>query len=254
MALRGSADVASLLVDGYNILGTVTQLTDKQMALTEETHALGDAYVENSYVGVRRAELTQEGFYDDAAASVNAALSTGPGNSSRVLTYQDCGTATGAPFKGLTAVQVDWEVQAARAALTKAKASYLSNGRWDNGQVLYTHKASAGTSAETGGGVQRRDSAGALSTVSSTGGGAGYLQVTAFTSGAGATGALVRIQDSSDNITFADLIAFTIATAAPFAQRIETLATGVEAYVRANTSFQGGASASLTAFVGFARY
>ena len=253
MVVRGAADVSFLLVDGYDILGTVTELNDKQYALTEETHALGDAYVENSFVGIRRAEITQQGFYDDAAGSVHAALATGPGNSSRVLCYGPEGTATGANFKGMVAVQVDYSVEPGRAVLHKANAMYHTNGRFDQGKILYTHKASAGTSAETGNAVQRVDASGVASTVSSTGGGAGYFQLSAFTSGALATAIQSRIQHSSDNITYADLITFTSATAAPFAQRA-TVAGGVEAFLRMASSFQGGASAQMTGFWGFARY
>lgn len=261
MVVRGAADVASLLVDGRDILGTVTQLNDKQFALTEETHALGDAYVEHSFTGVRRAEITQEGFYDDAANSAHAALGQhttgstvlGPGNSTRVLTYQAEGTATGANFKGMTAVQIDYAVEPGRAVFHKAKATYWSNGRFDQGKVLQTFRATAGTSAEVGAAVQRVDASGGAVTTSTTGGGAGYFQMSAFTSAALATAVQSRIQHSSDNITYADLITFTSATAAPFAQRA-TVSGGVEAYLRANTSYQGGASATITAFWGFARY
>lgn len=40
------------------------------LAETEESHALGDAWVENFYTGLRRVSpITISGFYDDAAAS-----------------------------------------------------------------------------------------------------------------------------------------------------------------------------------------
>lgn len=253
MAVRGAADVAFLLVDGYDILGTVTQLNDKQQALTERTDALGDLWEEHTFVGIRTAEITQEGFYDDAAGSVHAALSSGPGNSSRVLCYGPDGTTTGAYFKGLTAVQVDYEVDFRRAELHKARATYKSNGRFDNGRVLFSQAALNGTSQHLGNTVQRVDASGAAATTSTTGGGAGYLQLVSFTSAALATGVRARIQHSSDNAVWADLITFTVATASPFAQRVETT-VGIEAYTRMATSYQGGASAQATIFCGLARY
>ncbi len=248
MTVRGSADVASLIIDGIDILGTVTEITDKVSALTEETHTLGDAWVENKFVGVRRFEITQSGFYDDAALSAHAALSTGPGNSSRVLTYQPAGTATGAPFKGMSAVQVDYSVEMSRGALHKAVASYLGGAaaRSDEGKVLWTLKALGADSSTAGGSIDN--------TVSSSFGGAGYFQLTAFTSGALATAVLARVQHSSDNVTFADLISFTAATAAPVGQRIALGSTVVvERYTRMATSYTGGSSAQATMFVGFAR-
>lgn len=251
MALRGSADVAALLVDGYNILGTVTQITDKQMGKTERTDGLGDAWEEHTFTGVREAEITQEGFYDDAANSAHAALSSGPGNSSRILVYCPEGTATGQNFKGMRAVQVDYDVQAERGMLHKAKAIYKANGRFDQGVILYTHKPTAGTSAEVGNVVSATNPT-HPTTVSSTGGGVGLLQLSAFTSAALATGVRARVQHSSDDVTYADLITFTVATAAPFAERVETTAV-VESHLRMATSYQGGASAQATLFVGFAR-
>ena len=81
------------------------------------------------------------------------------------------------------------------------------------------------------------------------------MQLVSFTSGALATGVRTRVQHSSDDITYADLVTFTVATAAPFAQRA-TVASGtaIEAYLRMATSYQGGATAQATMFVGFARY
>lgn len=255
MTVRGAADVASLLVDGYDILGTVTEIEDKQYAVTEQTNALGDAWEEHSFVGIRRAEITQRGFYDDAAGSVHAALATGPGNSSRVLTYQPAGTATGSNFKGMTAVQVDYAVEPGKGVLHKANAMYHSNGRFDEGKVLWTYGAAAGDSATASPSIQRRDAQGATIATSSTNGGAAYFQLTAFTSGANATGVRSRIQHSSDDVTFADLVTFTIATAAPFAQRaVVATGTAIECFLRMASSFQGGSSAQMTGFWGFARY
>ena len=73
MAIRGSADVAFFLLGGYDILGTITQIDDRAEALLEETHALGDAWREQSFVGVRQSEISQDGFYDDVMDSVRYA-------------------------------------------------------------------------------------------------------------------------------------------------------------------------------------
>jgi hypothetical protein len=44
-------------------------------ALTQESHAFGDAWVEHLYTGVRRVnEITLSGYYDDAAATGPHAL------------------------------------------------------------------------------------------------------------------------------------------------------------------------------------
>lgn len=66
-----------------------------------------------------------------------------------------------------------------------------------------------------------------------------YLQVTALTG----TDATVKIQDSADNITFADVagLTFTQVTAAPATQRLATVNTAtIRRYVRASTVTTGG--------------
>ena len=245
MAIRGSADVSFFLVGGFDILGYQTQIEDAHEALLEESHTLGDAWREQSYVGVRQADFSQDGFYDDAVNANHDALSTGPGVS-RVLCYGPAGTATGAPFTGYAgAMQIRYERIVSRAALHKARATYRGSGRVDEGKVLWTHKATT-TSSTNSGPIDN--------TASTTGGGAGYFQLSAYASAVLSTSVLARVQHSSDNITYADLISFTAATAAPTAQRVETTAV-VERYVRMAASYGGGAApATAVMFVGFARY
>lgn len=244
MSIRGSADVAFFLLGGYDILGYQTEISDAHEALLEESHTLGDAWREQSYVGVRQADFSQDGFYDDAVNANHDALSTGPGVS-RVLCYGPAGTATGAPFTGYAgAMQVDYDRIVSRGALHKARATYRGSGRVDEGKILWTHKGTNTSSTNSG----------AIDTSVSTTGGVGYFQLSSFTSAALATGVLARVQHSSDNVTFADLISFTAAAAAPTAQRIETTAV-VERWLRMAASYQGGAApATAVLFVGFARY
>ena len=247
MAIRGSADVAFFLVGGFDILGYQTQIDDAHEALIEESHTLGDSWREQSYVGVRQADFSQDGFYDDVAAGNHEALSTGPGIS-RVLCYGQAGTATGAPFTGYAgAMQIRYERIVARGVLHKARATYRGSGVVDVGKILWTHKGTA-TSSTNAGPIDN--------TVSTTLGGAGFFQLSAFASAALATAVLARVQHSSDNITYADLVSFAAATAAPTAQRSQLgAAVTVERYVRMAASYQGGAApTTATMFVGFARY
>lgn len=247
MTVRGAADVAFLLYGGYDVLGDVTQIADSHEALIEETHALGDAWRKQAFVGVAQSEITQDGFYNDAVNGVHERLSTGPGVA-QVLCYGAAGTATGAEFVGYSGMQVNYKRMVSRGALHKAQATYRGSGKVDTGKILWTHKALTATSATNSGSIDN--------TVSSTRGGAGYFQLSNFAGAVNATAVLARVQHSSDNITFADLISFTAATAAPAAQRSELGSTVVvERYVRMATSYQGGAApASAAMFVGFARY
>lgn len=84
-------------------------------------------------------------------------------------------------------------------------------------------------------------------------GGAGYLQVTALTLG-GYTNVDIRLRDSDDDVTYADLGTFTAVAAAPTAERIE-VAGAVERYLAVSYDFTGaGSGASITFLAGFARF
>lgn len=240
MTKRGSGDIAFFLVGGYDVLGTMTKFDDNAEALTEEVTVLGNTWRQHAYVGVRNAEITQEGFYDDAAGSVHDMLSTGPGVS-RVLCYGVAGTATGAAFVGYSgAMQVHYERQVELEKLTKAKASYRTNGPVDNGKIVRTYKAAGATGASTGT---------PLDNAASSTGGAGYLQYNAT-----AGEANIRIMDSADNITYSALFTFT-KTASGFGAERLTTTGAIQRYTAADvtTATATGSIGALNYFVGIAR-
>lgn len=77
MAQRGF-DVTKVTVStasGSTVAVALTQYVDtisafKINGITQETHTMGDSWVENSFVGVRSGDdITLGGFYDDATAS-----------------------------------------------------------------------------------------------------------------------------------------------------------------------------------------
>lgn len=244
MPRYSSADVGFLLVSGRNILGQTTQLQDAREAIIEETTVLGSTWEQQSYVGVRRYELSQQGFFDDAVDGANDALIT-PG-SSKVLSFALEGNAVGKKFVGTPALQVSYERLIERAALHKANASYANEGGHEEGVILHALGAETGASGNTEGASSQ--DAGALS----SNGGAGYLQVTSLTLG-GYTNFAVKVRHSSDDVTYADLVTFTAVTAAPNGQRVAVTGT-VNRHLAHSWAFTGaGAGQSATYFVGFAR-
>ena len=210
MTVRGAADVAFFQVGGFELLGSVTNFTDKSEAVLVESHALGDAWKEQTFAGVRAAEITQDGFYDDAVDGAHAALSTGPGVG-RVLVYGLEGTATGAGVVCWSnAMEVNYQRIAARDDLVRAKAVYRSNGPVESGKLLRTYKPTGASGATTGGssGVDNGASTPAYTTAVAVGGGAGYFSWNATANVEGN----FRILDSADNLTFATLLTFTKTT------------------------------------------
>lgn len=240
MAVRSSKDVAFLLIGGLDVLGAQTELSDDRMALIERTDTLGDLWEEYSFVGVRRAELTQTGFFDDAARGNNVALTTGPGVS-RVLAWAIAGTATGAEFEGWAgAVEVNFEVIAQRGGLTKANARYVGNGPVELGRTVRAYGSVAATGATTGTPLDN----GASST-----GVAGYL---AYNAAAGE--ANIRLLDSPDNITYATLLTFAKAASGAGAERLTTTGAA-QRYIAADvtTASATGSIAQLNYFMGIVR-
>lgn len=245
MAKYGSDQVAFLLIDGYSLLGTVTQFSDGKEALTEETHTLGDAWVENEPVGLKKAELSQSGFYDDASLASNAALVTGYGVS-RVACYGVAGNVKGRKMTGFQgAMQTTFKRVMTRGELHKCDASYLGNGQVDEGVLLHEHAAETSATGNT-------EASSVDNAASSAAGAIGYLQVSALALG-GYTNVVVKVRHSADNVTFADLITFTAVTAAPAAERA-TVAGTINRYTAASWAFGGaGSGQSVTFAVGLAR-
>lgn len=190
----GSDQVAFFLISGLDVVGCLTEFEDKREARTEETHTLGDSWVEHTAVGARQSEITQSGFYDDAAGSIHDALSSGPGATS-VLCFGLEGTATGAAFSGYSqGVQVDYQRQAERDALTKAKATYRAAGPVEEGKVLVSWSKPGST------GIKGKVDLGASSTGLSA-----YLQWAAASGEAN-----IRIMNSaSGGTSWQELMVFT---------------------------------------------
>lgn len=141
----GSDDVGFFLVDGYDVLGYTTQVEPLIEAMIEETHALGDAWVEQTFVGLRKASFSQQGFYDDAAGASNEALVSKEGTS-RILCIGLEGNTIGKKFIGFNgAMQAKYERQASRGALHKANASYEGDGQVDEGVILHGQTAETAT-------------------------------------------------------------------------------------------------------------
>lgn len=244
MAKYGSADVAFLLVGGYSLLGVTTTLVDTREAVLEDTTALGDSWANSAYTGLRRADFSQEGFFDDAVNGVHAALNEQQG-SARVLCFGVEGNSKGRAFVGFAgALQAKYTRAASRGELHKANAEYRGSGVVEEGTILHelATEAAAGNT----------EAAAVDNAASSANGGGAYLQVTSLTLG-GYTNLAVTVRHSADNVTFVDKASFAAVTAAPIAERL-ALAGAINRYVAVAWSFSGvGSNPSATFLAGVSR-
>ncbi|MEU3527567.1 hypothetical protein AB0E62_27475 [Streptomyces sp. NPDC038707] len=147
-----------------------------------------------------------------------------------IMTY--CrGTSLGDPAASLVAKQTNYDPTRGDDGMLTFSVSAQSNGYGIEWGRQLTAGLRTDTAATTGTSI---DTAAAASF-----GGQAYLHVTAFTG----TDVTIKIQDSADNSTFADVasFAFTQVTAAPTSERIALGNTAtLRRYLRVSTATTGG--------------
>lgn len=237
MAKYGSGSVGWFLVDGYDLKGVQTDFSCDVEGLFEETTALGDTWQAHTPTGIRRADMAQNGWFDDDSASVNAALNSLQ-TTSRIVGFSLAGNTIGQKATGIQgAYGSKWTRKLERGGLVKASATYTVSGQVDEGvilQSLATQTADWNT-----------ESTSVDNAASSSGGWVAYLWVKSLTLG-GHTGLAIKIRDSADNASWADLSsgAFTTVTTAPTAQRISAASGTVRRYTAISADFTGAGSPS----------
>jgi hypothetical protein len=238
MAKRGSADFGFLLVGGYSLLASeVFDVSLSAEAVTEESHGLGKSWAEHLATGLKRVTFSQSGLFDDDAAGVAVAM-VGQNMVSRIVALTFEGNVLGRAFVGLAgAFGAVVERVSQRGALHRLNVTYTVTGTKDEGVIL--EPDSARTVSWTGAAVDNA--------VLTSNGGAGHLQVTAYS---GLTGVVAKVQHSVDNSVWVDLVTFTNVTSAPNAQRIAVSGT-VNRWLRSIGTVTG--TGSITVMSGFAR-
>lgn len=241
---RYSSKDAVLLVDGYNVLGEMTELTHAVEALTEEITGLGDVWEEHEYTGIQRSDISQNGFYSDTALSVNEAFNGKQGDS-RVLCLGLEGNTAGKSFVGMSgALETRLERIASVNGLHKANVGYVVDGQSGSGKILLalSEKTADGNteSAPVDNGAQ------------TTGGANLFLQVTSLDLD-GHDALSVSVKSSTDGVSWSTLDTFTAVTAAPDAEM--KLKTGtIPRYLSVAWDFTGtGSYPYATFFVGAVR-
>lgn len=233
---------AFVLVGGRSLLGAKPKtLSYKIAARHEEATGVGDTVMSTLPTGVRAVSLEQGGAFFDTANTHTflSDVADSVQETASVICAGFGGDTIEQPFVGFEgAYKVEYDVLAQIGNLTKANTRFAFNGAIDQGIIL--HPLAARTTDTNHTTVDQG--------ASSSAGGAGYVQVTAYS---GLTNAVIKIQDSPDNAVWSDLIVFATVTAANVAERA-TVAGTVDRYVRAIVDVTG--TGSVTFFVGFNRY
>lgn len=221
----------NLYIAGFDASGDIQQLGSISggPALLNFTGINKSAYERQG--GLRSGQIEMTTFFNHVAVAggLHEKLAALP-RTDVLLTY--CrGTTLGDPAASLVGKQVNYDPSRADDGMLTFAVSAQSNsygiewGRQLTAGVRTDSAATNGTGIDT--------------TASASFGGQAYLQVFSFTG----TDATVKIQDSADNVSFADVagFSFTQVTAGPTSERIALGNTAtLRRYLRAATVTTGG--------------
>lgn len=249
MSQYGSPHVDAVLVGGYNLVSYLTGIGSvRKAAVLEERTVLNDDWRKHGDTTLREYSMgPYEGWYDDTATSgIVARIDAELGTTAVICELRNTNTI-GKQFVGMAdAWFQDYERMITIGESHKVSVTFQGSASQDNGIIL--HALAAQTANFDTEGASSQD-AGA----SSANGGAGYAQVTALTLGS-ATNLALFVRHSADDVTYANLVTFTVRTA--IGAQCSIVTGTVNRHLAAKGTWTGGAGGGSTAtvFIGFARY
>lgn len=227
-----------IYLDEFSIHGKLNQATVSRSVDQPMTHTFGDTFEEHDVPGLLDGSFSFQGPYDGAASEIDSILRARLAQEAPCyVSLYPSGDTLGNLVEMAALVPQDHPINSSEQDLTTTSCAAPTDGPVDLGVSLHALGAETGTI----------NGASVDETEASANGGVAHLHVTLF----GATSVTIKVQHSTDNSVWNDLITFTAVTAVG-KQRIELAAgTTVNRYVRYIISAMTGAS--LTFAVAFAR-
>jgi len=228
-----------VLVDAANLTAFFNDASASQDVETAETTTFGNS-AKTYIIGLADGTMSLSGMFDGDADAIDDVIAG-------ALGAEAAGYATIAP-EGLTignssyscqARKTSYEVSSPVGDVVSTSLSVQADGGIDRGVLLgaATAVTTTATGASQDGGASSSD------------GGSGYLHVTANTRDGAST---FKIQHSSDDVTYADLITFaSVGSSTATSEKVAVTGT-VNRYVRASHA-PGGSTGSVTYTMAFAR-
>ena len=240
-----------VLLDQYNLSeyfnsADVAQTID--VAETTSFTASSKSYI----VGLQDATLSLSGLYSQDAGGSDAVLSgiLGTATTPLVTVAFDTGTIGNRCVTGRVH-ETNYSISNPVADVSSVTADFNASTDAVSNQTYGLH---GGVMLTTGASIAF-GSLGDLASVdngaSSSSGAMAVLHVTANNIAGGTT--TIKVQHSTDDVTFADLITFTAVGASSLTKQLSPVTGTVNRYVRATAS-TAGSSGSITFNIGFARF
>jgi hypothetical protein len=230
---------SGVLVGAGNLSTFFNEASASQDVETAETTTFGSS-AKSYIIGLKDGTMSVSGMFDGDESAVDKQIEAALGvDAASVATIAPEGLAVGKASYSCAARKTSYEISSPVGDVVSTSLSIQADGGIDRGVLLGANTAA--TTAATG---TAQDNA-----ASSANGGAGYLHVTANTRDGSST---FKVQHSSDNVTFADLVTFaSVSSTTATAERIAVTGT-VNRYLRASHA-PGGSSGSVTYTMAFAR-
>ena len=227
-----------LLVDQYDISSYLTDIkASKDVEMYDTTTMTGTS--KTYQPGLKNGKLSISYLWDQAAGGSDPVLQAALGSAAgQVVSYFPVGyAAIGNRAELLSSRLTNFEAGAGVADLLKGSSEIMSDGDMDGGVVLspLTSRTGTGNYASVDNGV------------ASANGGVGHLHVTVDNG----TALVVKIQDSADDSSFADIITFTSIGVVGSERIALAVGSAVRRYVRAAVTTLTGTA--FTFAVTFAR-
>ena len=228
---------AKVLINGYDVSDHLSSITVSGEADTVEVSTLGSN--DKSYIlGMKDATVSAEGYYAGVSSDIESLLNTNLGALTTWTMVMGSDTVGGTAI-GAQALETTYETGAEIGGAVAITIEGQTTGGRNSGVVLHP----LGSETATGSGSSVDGSA------ATSLGAVAYLHVPVVS---GTTPTLdVKVQHSSDNATWADLITFTQVTTANAYERVAVTGT-VNRYLRADFTI-GGTSPDFTFHLAAAR-
>lgn len=213
---------AAVLYNSADISSFCDKADFSGVGAVNETTTFGVAGLAKTYIrGLNDATFTASGFYDGTAGAIDSILSTARTvTTDDILTYCPTGSAAGNRVKAFQVRATDYKVSSPVNNVVSFTGTWQSDTQVTD-QAWSLHSLVAETTTNNGTGIDNG--------AATTNGGDATCHITAITGAA-----TIKIQHSSDNITYADLVTVVSASSTVGGYRA-TVAVGttINRYTRA---------------------
>jgi len=229
----------AVLLNGTNMSPFLNEATTTTEIETAETTTFGDQ--DKTYiVGLSDGTISTSGLFDSTAGASNDVLTGLIATEDNTFTVMPSGVAAGNPAVIANGQMTSYEVSSPVGDVISISAEVQADGGLLHGVAL-TGLVNTGSASATTTGINNGSS--------TTNGGLFNLHVTANSRDGAAT---VKVQHSSDDITYADLVTFTSVSASVTVGESITSTGTVNEYLR-TLSTLAGSSGSVTYNISAAR-